>query len=54
MTQVKIFLRSDVKQLESEVNKFLEENDGQINVKDIKYTGSVGYYSAMIIYETIR
>ena len=53
MIQVKAFENNDVKRLEYAVNKFIEENNSHINVKDIKYTGSVGYYSAMIIYEII-
>ena len=53
MTQVKVFEGN----VEKYVNKFLEENDGKINVKDIKYAACANNsyirWSAMIIYETI-
>ena len=54
MTQVKFFERINVVSLEVVVNKFIEENDGSIIVKDIKLIlGRNDTYSAMIIYETI-
>ena len=53
MIQVKIFDKITAKDLEAAVNKFIEENNGHINVKDIKYTSFTDDYSAMIIYETI-
>lgn len=41
-------------EMEIEVNKFLEENDGRINLKDIKITyGDCGCRSVLVIYETI-
>ena len=76
MTQIKIFTEvtysrnqsgSNAPQtgdLQKKVNDFLEENDGKISVKDIKYTIqspnphqvlnlSVKHWTVMIIYETL-
>ena len=54
MTQVKFFERKNVGSLEVDINKFIEENDGSINIKDIKFIlGSYNCYNAMVIYETI-
>jgi len=56
MIQVKIFegtVNNYYNNLDDKVNEFLKENDGRINVKDIKYIlDDHNYYSAMIIYET--
>lgn len=55
MLKVKIIERKTIKDLENEVNCFLEDKD--IFVKDIKYQAmgvyKNSYYSCMIIYEEV-
>ena len=40
MTQIKLFLDKtpEMEKFEKKVNDFLKENDGKIEVRDIKYT----------------
>lgn len=62
MTQIKLFSEKtpDMEKFEKRINEFLKENDGNIIVKDIKYTvaspntsNSVWKnWTVMIIYET--
>jgi hypothetical protein len=54
--KVKIFpngngpmLLQDIEAMEEEINKFIEEND--IEVIDIKFTGTKGYIHALVIYK---
>ena len=61
MTQIKLFMDKtpDMEKFELQINKFLEENDGKIIVKDIKYTAETPNpgnnawkaWTAMVIYE---
>lgn len=58
MKQVKILEDSFARDLETDVNKFLNENSGKIEVSDIKFTscndGRFDHICAMVIYETIE
>ena len=62
MIQIKLFMDKTpyMEKFESQVNKFLEENDGKIIVNDIKYTAETPNpgnssvwkaWTAMVIYE---
>ena len=55
--KVKILTRSNLSDLESDINNFLNENKN-MEIKDIKYqissNESYSYGSAMIIYEEIE
>jgi glutamine synthetase len=42
-------LLQDIEAMEEEINKFIEEND--IEVIDIKFTGTKGYIHALVIYK---
>ena len=57
MIQVKEFYNVDYS-IEDEMNKWLEENDKNIIVKDIKHQVDINrnsmYTSALIIYEKIK
>ena len=57
MVQVKEFYNVDYS-IEDEMNKWLEENDKNIIVKDIKHQIDINrnsmYTSALIIYEKIK
>ena len=62
MTQIKLFSEKtpDMEKFEKRINEFLNENDGNIIVKDIKYTAESPNpnnsvwknWTVMIIYET--
>ena len=62
MTQIKIFVdrTSEMESFEMKVNDFLKENEGKIQVRDIKYTAESPNpnnpvwknWTALVIYET--
>lgn len=62
MTQIKLFMdrTPDMESFEKKVNDFLKENDGTIQVRDIKYTAEAPNpnnsvwknWTAMVIFET--
>ena len=64
MTQIKLFMDKtpDMESFEKKVNDFLKENDGKIQVRDIKFTAespntnspSWKIWTAMVIYETSK
>jgi len=64
MTQIKFFMDRtiDMEAFEKKVNDFLKENEGKIQVRDIKYTAESPYpndsvlknWTAMVIYETCK
>ncbi len=55
MLQVKIFANPFIEELEKELNKWLADNSGSIEVSRIKYIGAGGsdtsWLSAMVIYK---
>lgn len=61
MTQIKLFCEKtpEMKEFEKRINEFLKENDGNIIVKDIKYTAESPNpnnsvwknWTVMVIYE---
>ncbi len=61
MTQIKLFnaRTPKIEDMEKKVNDFLAENDGKINVRDIKYTGDPFEnnnwvrWTAMVVYDTV-
>ena len=62
MTQIKFFMyrTPDMEAFEKKVNDFLKDNEGKIQVRDIKYTAEspnpndsvLKNWTAMVIYET--
>lgn len=65
MTQIKLFMERtpNFEEFEKKVNDFLQENEGRIEVRDIKYTAehpnptkvnSWMIWTAVVIYETIK
>ena len=62
MIQIKLFSEKtpEMEEFEKRINEFLKENDGNISVKDIKYTAESPTsnnsvwknWTVMIIYET--
>ena len=64
MTQIKLFMDKtpDLGSFEKKVNDFLKENDGKIQVRDIKYTAEPvnaqnskhKNWTAMVIFDTCK
>lgn len=64
MTQIKLFMDKtpDMESFEKKVNDFLKENEGKIQVRDIKYTAEPvnaqnskhKNWTALVIYETSK
>lgn len=65
MTQVKMFIKESPSDnpIEKQVNDFLEENDGKITVKDVKYdvmwpcrvrNSEWLFWTALVLYDVIE